>query len=79
MEPSGAATETEVTICIENNFVGWFTSENLTKLLSCNLKRKVAKIYVEAILEKMMRDRKLEAEGYYNTRCYRIRKKRIIP
>ena len=77
MEPSDAATETEVAIGIENNFVGWFTAESLTKLLRCNLKRKVAKIYVEAILEKMMKDRKLEATGYWNTRCYRTRKTRI--
>ena len=77
MEPSDAATETEVAIGIENNFVGWFTAVSLTKLLRCNLKRKVAKIYVEAILEKMMQDGKLEAVGYLNTRCYRTRKKKI--
>jgi len=77
MEPSDAATETEVVMCIENHFVSWFTAESLAKLLSYNLKHKVSKRYVEATLEAMKKNGKVEATGYGNTRCYRTRKKRI--
>jgi len=76
MEPSDAATEAEVATGIERHFVGWFTAESLTKLLSFDLKRKVAKIYVENVLEKMKKGGKLEAAGYGNARCYRARKKK---
>ena len=76
MEPSDAATEVEVAAGIERHFVGWFTAESLTKLLSYDLKRRVAKIYVENVLEKMRNGGKLEATGYGNARCYRTRKKK---
>jgi hypothetical protein len=77
MEPADAATETEVTEAIERYYVGWFTAEALTKLLCVDLKRKISKRYVEAVLEKMKTERKLEATGEWNTRCYRTRKNRI--
>ena len=77
MEPSDAATETEVSEAIERYYIGWFTAESLTRLLFHDLKRRIAKRYVEHVLEKMRRDGKLEAEGQWNTRCYRTKKKRI--
>lgn len=77
MEPSDAATEAEVAACVEKNFVNWFTSGSLTKLLSYSVKRKVAKRYVEVVLEKMIKEGKLEAYGDWNSRCYRTRKKRV--
>lgn len=77
MEPSDTVTETEVATCMKRHFVGWFTAESLAKLLGCNLKQKVAKIYVEAALEKIRENGKLETTGYRNTRYYRTRKKRI--
>jgi|GEM_PF-5791481 len=77
MDPPDAATETEVAACVEKHFAGWFTAESIAKLLSHDLKRRVAKIYVEVVLEKMRKDRQLQATGYGNARCYRTRKKRI--
>ncbi len=77
MEPSGAVTEAEVAACIQKSFKGWFTAENLARLLSYDLGRKVAKGYAEVVLEKMREDRKLEAVGFGGSRCYRIKKERV--
>jgi len=77
MEPPDAATENEVATAVEKHCVGWFTAGSLTKLLCYDLKRKIAKKYVEVVLEKMKKDGKLEAAGQWNSRCYRTRKNRI--
>lgn len=77
MEPSDAATEAEVADCIKKNFIGWFTAETLARLLSHDLRKRVATGYVAVVLEKMKKDRKLEAVGFGDSRCYRIKKERV--
>lgn len=77
MEPSDAAAEAEVADCIKKNFIGWFTAETLARLLSHDLRKRVATRYVVVVLEKMKKDRKLEAAGFGDSRCYRIKKERV--